>query len=77
MQNSGFDPGLIFQPPSAINGINLLAGLIPGALLVLATLLFWILCLQLMIPSSSISQFLPDNAHKNPYGDGWSCDRGN
>ncbi len=39
-------------------------------------LLFWFLSLLLMIPSSSVAQSLPDNAHKNPYGNGWSCDRG-
>ncbi|MBU2480833.1 MAG: hypothetical protein KJ760_07075, partial [Proteobacteria bacterium] len=39
-------------------------------------LLFWFLSLLLMIPSSSLAQSLPDNAHKNSYGNGWSCDRG-
>ena len=39
-------------------------------------LLFLFLCFLLIISSSSIAQSLPDNAHKNPYGNGWSCDRG-
>ena len=30
----------------------------------------------LLVSASSGAQFLPDNAHKNPYGNGWSCNKG-
>jgi hypothetical protein len=28
------------------------------------------------VSASSVAQPLPDNAHKNPFGNGWSCNRG-
>ncbi len=30
----------------------------------------------LLVTASSAAQSLPDNAHKNPYGNGWSCNKG-